>query len=91
MAGLLEKDDAEQKKYLSELNDSFSREVWDIWRRLQFQETTVGPNVFYRSTALSLLSITAILAVDAGINDAQFMGMAKRLWDEVHSKAAKFS
>lgn len=74
-----------------EVTDHFQKEVWDLWAKFQRNEDILNPTQFYQTTTLALMHMAAVVAVDCGITDMQLVGMAKKLWDDVHAKAPRFS
>lgn len=73
------------------LSEDFHRRIMRLWVRYQRKEQVLTPSEFYRTTALTLMAASAVVAVDCGISYVQFLGMAKKLHDEITSKAPKFS
>ncbi len=72
------------------LSAEFGQALWALWVKYQRSETALPPDVFQRTTCLTILHMAAVLAVDCHINDMQFVGMAKTLWDQAEAKAPKF-
>lgn len=73
------------------LSNEFQKEVWEVWHKFQKAEEVLEPNDFYRTLALALMHMSAVVAVDSHLTDMQFLGMAKMLWDDVQAKAPRFS
>ncbi len=74
-----------------ELNTEFQTDIWALFAKYQQAEDILDPTKFYQTVALSMLSCAAVTAVDVGITDTQFVGMAKTLWDDTFKRAPKFS
>lgn len=74
-----------------QLSDEFSKEVWGLFAKYQQAEKTLNPTQLYQTLALALMHMSAVTAVDCHITDMQFIGMAKKLHDDVLAKAPRFS
>lgn len=81
----------EKEKEAQSVSNAFQAEIWEVWKKYQNQDTGLNPTEYYRLTTLTLIHAAAVLAVDCGLTDAQFVGMAKKLHDDIKARAPRFS
>lgn len=84
------KDPAKEAR-AKELYTTFMNDAWEVWAKHQRAEKILKPDEVYRTMAQALMSMAAVAAVDVGINDVQFIGMAKLTWDTAYKAAPKFN